>query len=116
MNKLVQYTKIDTRKHGKNFIQIQRYLAMYNELFHPQDTSKSLWDLESLKNLADNSWIEYKTVNAINLPLRILANQVYTANPEFSSVVLHFARRLSRSASGEYGFTEDLIKKLSNGL
>lgn len=116
MNKLVQYTKIDTRKHGKNFIQIQRYLAMYNELFHPQDTSKSLWDLESLKRLADNSWIEYKTVNAINLPLRILANQVYTANPDFSSVVLHFARRLARSASGEYGFTEDLIKKLSNGL
>ena len=116
MNKLVQYTKIDTRKHGKNFIQIQRYLAMYNELFHPQDTSKSLWDLESLKRLADDSWIEYKTVNAINLPLRILANQVYTANPEFSSVVLHFARRLARSASGEYGFTEDLIKKLSNGL
>lgn len=116
MNKLVQYTKIDTRKHGKNFIQIQRYLAMYNELFHPQDTSKSLWDLESLKNLADNSWIEYKTVNAINLPLRILANQVYTANPDFSSVVLYFARRLARSASGEYGFTEDLIEKLSNGL
>lgn len=116
MNKLVQYTKIDTRKHGKNFIQIQRYLAMYNELFHPQDTSKSLWDLESLTNLANNSWIEYKTVNAINLPLRILANQVYTANPEFSSVVLHFARRLARSANDEYGFTEDLIKKLSNGL
>lgn len=116
MNKLVQYTKIDTRKHGKNFIQIQRYLAMYNELFHPQDTSKSLWDLESLTNLANNSWIEYKTVNAINLPLRILANQVYTANPNFSSVVLHFARRLARSANGEYGFTEDLIKKLSNGL
>lgn len=116
MNKLVQYTKIDTRKHGKNFIQIQRYLAMYNELFHPQDTSKSLWDLESLKRLADDSWIEYKTVNAINLPLRILANQVYTANSDFSSVVLHFARRLARSANGEYGFTEDLIKKLSNGL
>ena len=116
MNKLVQYTKIDTRKHGKNFIQIQRYLAMYDELFHPQDTSKSLWDLESLTNLANNSWIEYKTVNAINLPLRILANQVYTANPAFSSVVLHFAKRLARSASGEYGFTEDLIKKLSNGL
>lgn len=116
MNKLVQYTKIDTRKHGKNFIQIQRYLAMYNELFHPQDTSKSLWDLESLKRLADDSWIEYKTVNAINLPLRILANQVYTANPEFSSVVLHFARRLARSAGGEYAFTEDLIKTLSDGL
>lgn len=116
MNKLVQYTKIDTRKHGKNFIQIQRYLAMYNELFHPQDTSKSLWDLESLKRLADDSWIEYKTVNAINLPLRILANQVYTANPEFSSVVLHFARRLARSAGSEYGFTEDLIKTLSDGL
>lgn len=116
MNKLVQYTKIDTRKHGKNFIQIQRYLAMYDELFHPQDTSKSLWDLESLTNLANNSWIEYKTVNAINLPLRILANQVYTANSDFSSVVLHFARRLARSANDEYGFTEDLIKKLSNGL
>ena len=116
MNKLVQYTKIDTRKHGKNFIQIQRYLAMYNELFHPQDTSKSLWDLESLKRLADDSWIEYKTVNAINLPLRILANQVYTANPVFSSVVLHFARRLARSAGGEYAFTEDLINTLSNGL
>ena len=116
MNKLVQYTKIDTRKHGKNFIQIQRYLAMYNELFHPQDTSKSLWDLESLSRLANGSWIEYKTVNAIQLPLRILANQVYTANQDFSSVVLHFARRLARSAGGEYGFTEDLIKTLSNGL
>lgn len=95
LSNLVSYTKIDTRKHGKSLIQICKYLSNYNELFHPIDDSKSMWDMESLHNLIYGSWIEQKTKTAIRLPMQILSNQVYNANSEFIRAVTHFARIVS---------------------
>lgn len=37
----VQHTKIDTRKHGKDLISINRYKDAYNKLFHPTDPDAS---------------------------------------------------------------------------
>lgn len=114
LSNLVQHTKIDTRKHGKSLIQQAKYLDAYDKLFNPKDTSMSLWDLDSLKRLANNSWIEQKTRNAIALPKMILSGQTYNANEQFMSIVISFANRLS--STEDDALSEDTIALISRHL
>mgnify|MGYP004617620115 FL=1 len=76
----MQYTKIDTCKQGKTFIEMYRYLDMYNRLLN---NDKSLWDRESIKNLATNSWIESKTIDTCRFPFKVLSTQLFNANENF---------------------------------
>ena len=80
LSTLVQYTKIDTCKQGKTFIEMYRYLDMYNRLLN---NDKSLWDIESIKNLAMNSWIESKTRDTCTFPFKVLSTQLFNANKNF---------------------------------
>lgn len=91
---LVQHTKIDTRKHGKSLIAINQYLDAYNKLFN-DDPRTSIWDMDSLHNLAQNSWIDLKTNLAIAMPSLILSTQTFNANPEFLKAVIDFGNMLS---------------------
>jgi hypothetical protein len=68
LGKLVQYTKIDTKNYGKSLIQTRRYLKIYKNLVHPDKRDKSIFDMDSIDRLINNTWIEYKTENAIMLP------------------------------------------------
>jgi len=68
LGKLVQYTKIDTKNYGKSLIQTRRYLKIYEELVKPTDREASIFDMNSIDRLIKNTWIEYKTQNAIRLP------------------------------------------------
>jgi hypothetical protein len=92
---LVQHTKIDTRKHGKTLIAIQQYLDAYNKLFNDPDPDKSIWDMQSLNNLAQKSWIDMKTREAIAAPTRILNQQTFAANPQFITALISFGNTLS---------------------
>lgn len=80
LSTLVQYTKIDTCKQGKTFIEMYRYLDMYDRLLN---NDKSLWDRESINNLAMNSWIESKTRDACTFPFEVLSTQLFNANKNF---------------------------------
>lgn len=80
LSTLVQYTKIDTCKQGKTFIEMYRYLDMYDRLLN---NDKSLWDRESINNLAINSWIESKTRDACTFPFEVLSTQLFNANKNF---------------------------------
>ena len=80
LSTLVQYTKIDTCKQGKTFIEMYRYLDMYDKLLN---NDKSLWDRESIKNLAMNSWIESKTRDTCTFPFEVLSTQLFNANKNF---------------------------------
>ena len=80
LSTLVQYTKIDTCKQGKTFIEMYRYLDMYDRLLN---NDKSLWDRESIKNLAMNSWIESKTRDTCTFPFEVLSTQLFNANKNF---------------------------------
>jgi hypothetical protein len=53
-----------------------------------------LWDQKSLEHLRDNSWIGYKTRNAIDLPMRILGGQTFNGNIRFMNAVLKLAKTL----------------------
>lgn len=80
LSTLVQYTKIDTCKQGKTFIEMYRYLDMYDRLLN---NDKSLWDRESIKNLAMKSWIESKTRDTCTFPFDVLSTQLFNANENF---------------------------------
>lgn len=80
LSTLVQYTKIDTCKQGKTFIEMYRYLDMYDRLLN---NDKSLWDRKSINNLAMNSWIESKTRDACTFPFEVLSTQLFNANKNF---------------------------------
>ena len=92
---LVQHTKIDTRKHGKSIIEINRYLDDYNKIFHPAAPEKSIWDVKSLQDFANRTWIEQKTRSAISLPSFVLQHYVFSANPSFIRAVLEFGRLIT---------------------
>lgn len=80
LSTLVQYTKIDTCKQGKTFIEMYRYLDMYDRLLN---NDKSLWDRKSIENLAMNSWIESKTRDTCTFPFEVLSTQLFNANKNF---------------------------------
>lgn len=79
LGKFVQHTKIDTKKQGKSLIELKQYLIGYNQLFATNQVG-NLFDVGSLQNLKNNSWIRSKTEYACNLPFQILNKQCFEAN------------------------------------
>ena len=98
LGNLVQHTKVDTRKYGKNFIAVQKYYSDYKKLFRPkgEDAENSVWDIESLKNLEENSWIGTKTDLVAQMPMQIFGGLTFNANEKFINAVIKFSRILER--------------------
>lgn len=106
LSKLVQYTKIDTRKHGKSLIEQSEYLRKYEELLKQED---NVFDVNSIERLVKKSWIDYKTRRAINHVRSILQSQTFTANPYFIYALDQVCESLDVSGS-------DRKKKISQHM
>lgn len=89
LNSLVQYTKIDTRKQGKNFLEMQAYLRGYENLTN-QETDQ-LFDMDSINNLIHGTWIEQKTRDAIQEPMRVMAGQSFQGTPQFMEQLINLS-------------------------
>lgn len=94
LGNLVQKTKIDTKKHGKSFLAIYKYRADFYRMFYGKNED-SLWDMDSLHNLAERSWIKTKTDYACTLPLTILGNQTFNANNAFIKYITDIYDKLN---------------------
>lgn len=94
LGNLVQKTKIDTKKQGKSFLAIYKYRADFYRMFYEKDED-SLWDMDSLHNLAERSWIKTKTDYACTLPLTILGNQTFNANSAFVAYITRIYNELN---------------------
>ena len=94
LGNLVQKTKIDTKKQGKSFLAIHKYRADFYRMFYGKDED-SLWDMDSLHNLAERSWIKTKTDYACTLPLTILGNQTFNANSAFVAYITRIYNELN---------------------
>ncbi len=116
LSELVQYTKIDTRKHGKNLIEIRRYLANYHNLIGRGMTEEQrkhrIFDMASIERLTKQSWIDYKTETAIELPFKILGEQTFYANNQFMNAVFDCASELT---SDNVPSTQ-LVKDVANAM
>ena len=89
LNSLVQYTKIDTRKQGKNFLEMQAYLRGYENLTN-QETDQ-LFDMNSINNLIHGTWIEQKTRDAIQEPMRVMSGQSFQGTPQFMEQLINLS-------------------------
>ena len=89
LNSLVQYTKIDTRKQGKNFLEMQAYLRGYENLTNPE--TDQLFDTNSINNLIHGTWIEQKTRDAIQEPMRVMAGQSFQGTPQFMEQLINLS-------------------------
>lgn len=89
LNSLVQYTKIDTRKQGKNFLEMQAYLRGYENLTNPE--TDQLFDMDSINNLIHGTWIEQKTRDAIQEPIRVMAGQSFQGTPQFMEQLINLS-------------------------
>lgn len=89
LSTLVQHTKIDTKKQGKNLIEQRKYLQGVNELFAPEffGDARNLFDIESLDNMYEGSYIRHQTRLATNLFRRVLGNQMIEATDKFAKDV-----------------------------
>lgn len=100
LNQLVQYTKIDTRKQGKNFIEMSSYYEHYNELAHPMNPYESIFDMESIDNLVRNTWIDQKTRDAIMEPMAVMQGQSFQGTDAFMQEVNDIAYDFSATIQG----------------
>jgi hypothetical protein len=77
-------------------MEIYRYLTEYNKIFNPslEEAESSIWDMESLHKLADGSWIEQKTKDAIMLPFKILGKSTFNGNIKFTEAVYNICRNI----------------------
>lgn len=89
LNSLVQYTKIDTRKQGKNFLEMQAYLRGYENLTN-QETDQ-LFDMDSINKLIHGTWIEQKTRDAIQEPMIVMAGQSFQGTPQFMEQLINLS-------------------------
>lgn len=89
LNSLVQYTKIDTRKQGKNFLEMQAYLRGYENLTNPE--TDQLFDMDSINNLIHGTWIEQKTRDAIQEPMRVMSGQSFQGTPQFMEQLVNLS-------------------------
>lgn len=89
LNSLVQYTKIDTRKQGKNFLEMQAYLRGYENLTNPE--TDQLFDMDSINNLIHGTWIEQKTRDAIQEPMIVMARQSFQGTPQFMEQLINLS-------------------------
>lgn len=89
LNSLVQYTKIDTRKQGKNFLEMQAYLRGYENLTNPE--TDQLFDMDSINKLIHGTWIEQKTRDAIQEPMRVMAGQSFQGTPQFMEQLINLS-------------------------
>lgn len=112
LNKLVQYTKIDTRKQGKSFVEMAVYLDNYNDLVDPL-IDDGVLDLRTVKRMVKSSWIDSKTRRAINYPSKVLGFKSFTANSTFTRAVINFTRKISDS---QEGISSKLVNKVSRAL
>lgn len=115
LGRLVQLTKIDTRKHGKTFIEIRNYLYKYQDTFFPRtkrDFEGSIWDLNVIQRFLKNSWVDKKTREAIRLPFEIMGDQTFEGNDTFIDNVI----RMGYILTGGDSASDDMLKKLSRHL
>lgn len=118
LNNLVQYTKIDTRKQGKNFLEMRSYLYGYNNLVGA-DANKSLFDMQTIRNLVDNTWIDQKTIDAITTPMEVMSGQSFQGTSAFIGHVEQAAETFSVKTHGreqDLKKNPKVLKKISQAI
>lgn len=111
ISKLVQLTKIDTKKQGNTLAKQLLYKAKYDQFLKDIQQGNTSFEPEGVMRMMTHSWIDKKTNSFMKAMKSILAGQVFEATVSYTSLVGQLGQFMNN-----YSQTEDIANKLDRNI
>lgn len=111
ISKLVQLTKIDTKKQGNTLAKQLLYKAKYDQFLKDIQQGNTSFEPEGVMKMMTHSWIGKKTNSFMKAMKSILAGQVFEATTSYTSLVGQLGQFMNN-----YSQTEDIANKLDRNI
>lgn len=111
ISKLVQLTKIDTKKQGNTLAKQLLYKQKYDQFLKDIQKGNTSFEPEGVMKMMMHSWIDKKTNSFMKAMKGILAGQVFEATTSYTSLVGQLGQFMNN-----YSQTEDIANKLDRNI
>lgn len=111
ISKLVQLTKIDTKKQGNTLAKQLLYKQKYDQFLKDIQQGNTSFEQEGVMKMMMHSWIDNKTNSFMKAMKSILAGQVFEATTSYTSLVGQLGQFMNN-----YSQTEDIANKLDRNI
>lgn len=111
ISKLVQLTKIDTKKQGNTLAKQLLYKEKYDQFLKDIQQGNTSFEPEGVMKMMTHSWIDKKTNSFMKAMKGILAGQVFEATTSYTSLVGQLGQFMNN-----YSQTEDIANKLDRNV
>lgn len=111
ISKLVQLTKIDTKKQGNTLAKQLLYKEKYDQFLKDIQQGNTSFEPECVMKMMTHSWIDKKTNSFMKAMKSILAGQVFEATTSYTSLVGQLGQFMNN-----YSQTEDIANKLDRNV
>lgn len=111
ISKLVQLTKIDTKKQGNTLAKQLLYKDKYDQFIKDIQKGNTSFEPEGVMKMMTHSWIDKKTNSFMKAMKSILAGQVFEATTSYTSLVGQLSQFMNN-----YSQTEDIANKLDRNI
>lgn len=111
ISKLVQLTKIDTKKQGNTLAKQLLYKEKYDQFLKDIQQGNTSFEPEGVMKMMTHSWIDKKTNSFMKAMKSILAGQVFEATTSYTSLVGQLGKFMNN-----YSQTEDVANKLDRNV
>lgn len=111
ISKLVQLTKIDTKKQGNTLAKQLLYKDKYDQFLKDIQQGNTSFEPEGVMKMMTHSWIDKKTNSFMKAMKSILAGQVFGATTSYTSLVGQLGQFMNN-----YSQTEDIANKLDRNI
>lgn len=111
ISKLVQLTKIDTKKQGNTLAKQLLYKEKYDQFLKDIQQGNTSFEPEGVMKMMTHSWIDKKTNSFMKAMKSILAGQVFEATTSYTSLVGQLGQFMNN-----YSQTEDIANKLDRNV
>lgn len=111
ISKLVQLTKIDTKKQGNTLAKQLLYKQKYDQFLKDIQQGNTSFEPEGVMRMMTHSWIDKKTNSFMKAMKGILAGQVFEATTSYTSLVGQLGQFMNN-----YSQTEDIANKLDRNI
>ena len=111
ISKLVQLTKIDTKKQGNTLAKQLLYKEKYDQFLKDIQQGNTSFEPEGVMKMMTHSWIDKKTNSFMKAMKSILAGYVFEATTSYTSLVGQLGQFMNN-----YSQTEDIANKLDRNV
>lgn len=111
ISKLVQLTKIDTKKQGNTLAKQLLYKDKYDQFLKDIQNGNTSFEPDGVMRMMTHSWIDKKTNSFMKAMKNILAGQVFEATTYYTSLVGQLGQFMNN-----YSQTEDIANKLDRNV